>query len=415
MLKFTDLFFALKGDRCDGHDFIGQAVARGAIGVVVSRDISVEKAVVFRVNDTLGALGDLAQFYRKRFDIKCVAVTGSNGKTTTKEMLSTCLETRYRTLKTKGNFNNLIGLPLSLLDLDDGHQVGLFELGMSVPGEITRLARICRPQVGVFTNIAPVHLETMGSVEAVAKAKYELVESLPRNGAVILNADDKYLSEWRDRIDQDVITFGLINDADFKVDEYRFSGDGLSSFFIRGVEFEINLPGICNIYNAVCAAAAAFYLGCNLESLVEPLRKMKPYHLRSEIFESDGVIFIDDCYNANPVSMKSAIDVLAEYPSKGRKIAVLGDMLELGDNQDDFHVEIGRYLNLKNIDAVFAIGKLARLYLNEPGTGENEHFNRKDKLALRLREYLQPGDVVLVKGSRAIALEEISKMFRGNR
>ena len=191
-----DLFFALEGENYNGHDFIKQAIAKGASGIVVSKDIPVENAPVYKVTNTLKALGNLALYYRKRFDIKCVAVTGSNGKTTTKDMLAVCLQTVFNTIKTTGNFNNLIGLPLTLFNLDEKHQVGIFELGMSVPGEMSTLAQMCLPQVGVFTNIAPVHLETLGSVEAVARAKFELVEQIPENGTVILNADDSYLSGW---------------------------------------------------------------------------------------------------------------------------------------------------------------------------------------------------------------------------
>ncbi len=412
-IKEGDLFFALKGERFNGRDFIGQAVANGAAGIVVSEDVAVEGVIVFKVQDTLGALGNLAAFYRRKFNIKSIAVTGSNGKTTTKEMLAACLQTEYSTLKTSGNFNNLIGLPLTLFNLDENYQVGVFELGMSVPGEMTTMAQMCQPQVGVFTNIAPVHLETLGSVDAVAKAKYELVESLPLDGAVILNNDDSFLSGWTKKISQKVITYGIENRADFKVNSHTINTGSQSLFRINDTDYQINYPGIHNIYNAAAAIAAACYLGCNPQKLVKPLSELKVYHLRSEVFQYAGVIFIDDCYNANPVSMEYAIDVLADYPSKGRKVAVLGDMLELGDDREEFHKEIGFYLNLKNIDALFAYGGLSESYLTKFKGDEKEHFNNKNELIRRLRQYLNEGDVVLVKGSRGVAMEEITMAFKG--
>ncbi len=407
-----DLFFALIGERFDGHSFVEDALTKGAVGVVISKDIHPSRGIVFKVKDTLKALGELAKSYRRKFDIRCVAITGSNGKTTTKEILATCLETCFHTLKTTGNFNNLIGLPLSLFNLDDEYKAGVFELAMSAPMEIARLAEICQPQVGVFTNIAPVHLKTMKSIKDIAKAKFELVESLPHDGVVVLNADDKYLAGWRNLITQKVIKYSLENEADFRVESVESSSGGASLFKLKGVKYKINLPGIHNIYNAVAAIATASYFGCDLHRLVEPIANVKAYHLRSEVFESSGVIFINDCYNANPVSMRLAVDTLVNYPARGRKIVVFGDMLELGDDEKDFHVEVGEYLNFKNIDVLFAFGNLARYYLEGFKGGLGKHFREKVKLAESLKSFLRAGDVVLVKGSRAMALEEISEMFK---
>lgn len=408
-----NLFFALRGEKYDGHDYIKQAIANGASGIVIDRSIASEETVAYKVDDTLQALGDLAAYYRRKFDIECVAITGSNGKTTTKEMLAVLLQTKFRTLKTTGNFNNLIGLPLSVFNLDDTYQVAVFELGMSIPGEMSRLAEISQPRVGVFTNIAPVHLETMGSVGAIARGKYELVEKLPPEGAIVLNIDDNFLPDWIEIVSQKTITYGLDNKADFKVSEFRFSTGGQSIFKVKGIEYRLNLPGRHNIYNAVAAIATAVYLGCKPEDLVEPLRRLQPYQLRSEVFECKGVVFINDCYNANPVSMENAIDVLADYPSWGRKIAVLGDMLELGHNEKGFHMEIGWYTGLKNIDALFTFGELSQYYLTKYQAGAKEHFDNKTELIQRLKQYLRAGDVVLVKGSRGMAMEEITKAFRG--
>jgi UDP-N-acetylmuramoyl-tripeptide--D-alanyl-D-alanine ligase len=408
-----DLFFALRGENYDGHSFIDKAIENGATGVVISKGTPGREAIIFKVPDTLKALGNLAASVRAKYNIKCLAVTGSNGKTTTKELLAGCLETKYKTLKTMGNFNNLIGLPLSLCRLDESYRAGVFELGMSLPGEISRLAEICQPQIGVFTNIAPVHLESMGTIEAVARAKFELIERLPSDGTVILNADDSIMSGWAKSLKQQVITYSLENKADFKVQQYRLLPDGRCQFDLNDIEFTINMPGKHNIYNTVAAIAAGSAVGINPANLVKPLAAMKPYHLRSEIFVARGVTVINDCYNANPYSMKSAIDTLTELRSRGRLIAVLGDMLELGENQIKFHVEVGKYLQQKNIDALFAVGDLARHYLNKFKGDFKEHFNNKKQLISKLNEYLQPGDVVLIKGSRRIALEEISESLRG--
>jgi len=408
-----DLFFALKGNQYDGHNFVDAAIEKGAAGVVISEGTLGRGSIIFKVPDTLRALGNLAASIRAGHDIKCLAITGSNGKTTTKELLAGCLETKYKTLKTMGNFNNLIGLPLSLCRLDESYQAGVFELGMSLPGEISRLAEICQPQIGIFTNIAPVHLESMGSIEAVAKAKFELIEKLPSDGTAILNADDDLLSGWQGSLKQHVVTYSLENEAEFKARQYRHLPDGRVSFDLNDIEFTINMPGKHNIYNAIAAIAAGTVVGVNPASLVKPLAAMKPCHLRSEIFVANGVTVINDCYNANPYSMKFAIDTLTELRSEGRLIAVLGDMLELGEDQIDFHREVGEHLQIKHVDALFAVGSLARHYLNKFKGDFKKHFDGKKQLMLRLNEYLQPGDVVLIKGSRRIALEDIGENLRG--
>lgn len=412
--KQGDLFFALVGDRFDGHDFISQAVAKGAAGAVVSKPISVESIPVFRVSDTLRALGDLATFYRAQFAFRCAAVTGSNGKTTTKEFLAACLGTRFKTIRTQGNFNNLIGLPLTLFNMDDSYEAGVFELGMSLPGEIARLAQICKPELAAFTNIAPVHLLTMGSIEAVAKAKYELVESLSEGSIAVINIDDDYLRDWLNAIPCRVVSYGIDRHADFKVEGVDFAGAGNGRFAINGVKFEIQFPGRHNIYNAACAIASACSFGCELANLVKPLRNLKPYHLRSEILQTGGITIINDCYNANPVSMKSAIETLMSYPGGGRRIAVLADMLELGRDEIAFHKEIGEVLDRTGVEALFAFGKLANHYL-ENYRGHKEYFDHKRALSIALQKYIKPEDVVLVKGSRGMALEEVTDFMMNDR
>ncbi len=413
-IKPGDLFFALIGENFDGHKFVKDAFAKGAVAAVVNQKYSGNGNLLIKVNDTLQALGDLAAYYRSRYSIKCAAITGSNGKTTTKELTAACYRTKYKTITTIGNFNNLIGLPLSLFALDDSYQAGIFEIGMDRLGQIKRLAQICQPQVGVFTNVAPVHLEILRSFEAVAAAKYELVESLPEDAIVILNIDDKTLSGWRKNIRQRIITYGIDSQADFHAESVTFHEDGSSSFEVAQVKYRLNLPGKHNIYNALAALAASINDGCDPRDLVEPLNLFKPFHLRSEVFQSGGVTVINDCYNANPASMKMAIATLAEFPGGKRKIAVLADMLELGTGEKEFHRQIGECLSANRINALFAFGTLSENYIEKFQGEFKMHFTSKQSMLDELRRYIQPGDVVLIKGSRGMALEEISNDLRGS-
>ena len=413
-IRHGDLFIALKGENFHGHNFVGDAFDRGAAAAVVGPDFISSGKALIKVPDTLKALGDLAAYYRSKFNFKCIAITGSNGKTTTKEMLGACLRTRYSTLQTAGNLNNLIGLPMTMFNLDEGYTAGVFELGMSYPGEIDRLAQICQPEIGVFTNIAPVHLESMGTMEAVANAKFELVRRMPGDGTIILNIDDNILATWLGKAARRVVTFGIDSSADFRARSIMHAEGGASRFRIHDIEYRIQLPGKHNIYNALAAIAAASASGCEMKDLVGPLANLRPNNLRSEVFVNGGVTVINDCYNANPVSMRMAIDTLWEYEAAGRKIAVLADMLELGDKTRDYHREIGEYLSLRRIDALFAFGKLSQLYVEHFNGAFKMHFTDKKSLAAELSGYLRPDDVILVKGSRGMALEQISESFRGN-
>ena len=412
-IKPGDLFFALKGENFDGHKFIADVIDKQAAGVVVSEPFESDKVAVFKVDDTLHALGDLASYVRNRYDFKCIGITGSNGKTTTKELIAGCLQTKFNTFKSLGNFNNLIGLPLSIFNFDDSYQAAVFEMGMSVPGEITRLAQIARPQVGVFTNIAPAHLQSMGTIDAIAKAKYELIEGLPDDGVAIINADDKILSSWIKDIKQRVITYGINEQADYQASQIMINNDGTSSFVVSGNLFTLNFPGSHNVYNATAAIAVSSIFDIESASLVPVVRNLKPYNLRSEIINIDGITVINDCYNANPESMKAAIDVLSDFPAFGKRVAILGDMLELGTDEVKYHEAIGEYLQLKKIDSLYAVGNLAANYLAKFNGHLKDFYNDKDTMFDALKNKLQRGDVVLIKGSRKIALETITaKLLR---
>jgi len=411
-IRKGDLFFALVGDNFDGHNFIDQAIANGAAAVVVSQPTIQEQVPVFTVDNTLKAFGDLALYYRSQFDLLCLAVTGANGKTTTKEMLAACLETKFNMLKTIGNFNNLIGLPQTLFDLAEHHQAGVFELGMSIPGEMGRLARICRPDIAAFTNIAPVHLETMGTVDNVARAKYELVANMPEDTTIIINSDDRYLSTWPEKSSHRFVSYGIDNEADIKALNISYENNQ-SHFEISGVKFVTEYPGSYNILNALAAIAAGLEAGCDLKAMADRLRLLKPSQMRSEIVSIAGTVFIIDCYNANPESMQKAIDALAEYQSNGERFAVLGDMYELGKLSQSYHQQIGEYLNLKGVDNLLSVGSEARSY-NDKFKGEiNQHYSDKTKLSEELKTQIKPGDIVLVKGSRGMSMEDIIKSIKG--
>ncbi len=411
-IKSGELFFAIVGENFDGHEFIDAAITNGAEGVVVSNDYNTSDAAVFKVSDTTRALGDLASYVRDQHDIKCAAITGSNGKTTTKELFWACMNVRFNTFKTLGNFNNLYGLPLSIFELDKSHEAAVFEIGMNTFGEIDRLAEICKPQVGVFTNVGAVHLEHLGSIEAVAKAKFELINRLPQSGVAVLNADDPILAGWIGKLNQRVITYGINSDADYNVESYAFKGDGVSEFVLNGIKYKINFYGKHNIYNAACAIAGASAFGIKAEELPGSLASVKPYNLRSEIVNINDITLINDCYNANPVSMRAAIDTLSEYPVNGRRVAVLGDMLELGKDEIKYHEGIGEYLSRKRIDALFATGNLGKHFLNNFKGEFKAHYDNKDEMIPELKSYLKPGDCVLIKGSRRIALERITEQLR---
>jgi UDP-N-acetylmuramoyl-tripeptide--D-alanyl-D-alanine ligase len=412
-IKPGDLFFALKGEKFDGHKFIADVINKQAAGIVVSEPVESAEVAIFKVDNTLRALGDLASYIRSKYDIKCIGITGSNGKTTTKELIAGCLQTKFNTFKSLGNFNNLVGLPLSMSNLNESYQAAVFEMGMSVPGEITRLVQIAKPQVGVFTNIAPAHLQSMGTIDAIAIAKHELIEGLPDDGVAIINADDKILSSWIKNIKQQVITYGINEQADYRASQIMMNNDGASTFIVKGSEFTLNFPGSHNVYNAAAAIATASIFDIEPASLVPAIRNLKPYNLRSEIINIDGITIINDCYNANPESMKAAINVLADFPAFGKRVAILGDMLELGTDEVKYHEAIGEYLQMKKIDSLYAVGNLAMNYLTKFNGQLKDFYNDKDNMFDALMNKLQRGDVVLIKGSRRIALETITaKLLR---
>ena len=421
------VFVALRGERFDGHDFLADAARAGAACAVVAaaRAASVPPGLpALVVPDTLEALGALARHHRRRFAIPVVGVTGSNGKTTTREMVAAILAVRGPVLKTEGNLNNEVGVPLTLFRLGPEHHAAVVEMGMSAPGEIARLTAIAEPRVGVVTNALPAHLATLGSVDAVASAKGELYKGLPPDGIVVANADDPRMLQRARKSGRKVLTFsdGRDREADVVVlDVLGQDPEGIT--FLLGIgtkelRIRLSLVGEHNAANAAAAAAAALALGCTDREIVEGLAAVRPVGRRLRVERlASGVLLVDDCYNANPASMKAALRTARQLAGAGRVVAVLGDMLELGEAEEEAHRELGRDAAAARPVALATFGPRARLAREAAvaaGVPPDDAFHTEDPEALAAfaRERLRPGDVLLVKGSRGMKLERLVEALR---
>jgi UDP-N-acetylmuramoyl-tripeptide--D-alanyl-D-alanine ligase len=409
------LFVALKGDNFDGHDFSAQAIAQGAAAVLVSHmESGVEPALV--VNDTCLALGELAAYWRSKFDIPVAAITGSNGKTTVKEMLASILREAFKTagnqpeqvLATAGNLNNHIGLPLTLLKLTGQHRYAVIEMGMNHTGEIGYLTKIAKPTVAVINNAGSAHIGELGSFEAIASAKGEIFEGLASNGTAVINADDAFATVWIALAgNHKIITFGLENTADVSATyELQASMSKLEIHTLQGlVSVQLPTPGKHNVMNALAATAAALSMGVPLDMVAAGLESYAGVKGRLQpLIGLNGALVIDDTYNANPMSMKVAIDVLVA--KSGKKLLVLGDMGELGENSAELHEEIGRYAKAAGVDALFTLGTLSVDMVSAFGAGAN-HYETPQALTSDLITQMAPDTNVLVKGSRFMAMERV--------
>lgn len=414
-LQPGDLFFALTGENSDGHKFLADALARGASGVVVSRKVEA-RCLAIRVEDTLLALGSLAAFYRSRFKPAVVAVTGSVGKTTTKEMIAAVAAEAGPVLKNPGNFNNEIGLPATLFELTSRHRTAVVEMAMRGPGQIAYLANIARPRIGVITNIHMSHIELLGTLDAIAQAKGELLGHLPQDGLAVLNADDAYIDYLRGRAQCPVVSFGESEQADVRAISAGIDAAGCCNFEVRtprgAFEVRIPVPGEHNIKDALAAIAVGEELGISHAAIREALAGFKPPEKRSNVMPSRrGFVVIDDTYNASPPSVISALKTLAMMDGD-RKIAVLGDMLELGDHALEAHLEVGRAVSETGVDVLLAVGQLARLIARgaiDAGmpAGRVTEFEDSSQAAREIANTVRERDVVLVKGSRAMRMERV--------
>ncbi|MBC3939397.1 UDP-N-acetylmuramoyl-tripeptide--D-alanyl-D-alanine ligase [Anaerotruncus massiliensis (ex Liu et al. 2021)] len=413
------LFVALEGERFDGHDFIPAALRSGAAAAVAHERRDYGPGTVLYVKNTQRALMEIAKAYRAKFSIRCVGVTGSVGKTTTKEMIADVLSCAYRTLKTEGNLNNEIGLPKTLFRLDRTTEAAVVEMGMQGLGEIAALADVARPDVGVITNIGVSHLERLGSRENILKAKLELAEALPDGAPLLLCGDNDLLS--RVRIPRlDVRFYGIENPAcGLRAKDLR-EGAGETSFLLCGEfgELPVTIPcaGRHNVLNALAAFSAGLALDIPPEKCAAALREYMPSGMRQKVVHWRGITVVEDCYNASPDSMRAALETLAGHPCTGRRIAVLGGMLELGAISERAHREIGAFAAEKGIDLLLAYGGDACYYRQGASEGgiPAELFGDKEELLARLREEIRPGDAVWVKGSRGMRMEEILEgLYKG--
>jgi len=423
-----DLFVALPGERFDAHEFVPAAVAAGAVAVIVRADYApppaVAGALLFGVADPLRAYQQLAAAHRERFTLPVVAVTGSNGKTTTKEMVASVLAARWRTLKTEGNLNNRIGVAQTLFRLNGRHEAAVIEMGVDDMGQTTRLCEIVRPTLGLITNIGPDHLEFFKTMDRSAESKAELLAELPADGAAILNADDGYFALFRKRARGRVVSFGLTARAQVRAERIEpYGRDGTQFRLVlpgrsRRLLTRIRVPGEHNVTNALAAAAVGVALDVPGTAIVAGLAKFRPAAMRSQIEVRHGVRIIVDCYNANPASTRAAVRLLAESKTAGRRIAVLGDMLELGPTTAQLHAEVGAYVAEQGIDTLIASGPLARnLAQGARGAGMAAVQEAADApaAATQLLATVRPGDVVLVKGSRGMRLERVVQALRDRR
>lgn len=418
-----DLFVALVGERFDGHDFLRTAVEAGAAGVVVQRDRQRKgnglppDVTVLSVEDTLKALGDIAHYWRMKFDVPVVAVTGSSGKTTTKEMAAAILGQTKNVLKNEGNLNNLIGLPLTLLRLQPRHEAVVLEMGTNRPGEIRRLAEIAGPDIGVITNVGPAHLEGLKSIEVVREEKGDLFVTMAGRGTAVINIDDPNLSFWEERWAGRKVTFGIEKPAEVHAEHISHEGERGTIFTLVAGKHsrEITVPtiGNHNVYNALAAAAAALACGIPFEAICRGLMSFKPVAGRMEVHRlKNGAFLIDDAYNANPASVGEALKTLRELKGESRTVLVLGDMLELGEASETFHAEIGRMIGETGVEEVFLRGRFAGAVAH----GAVKKGLRADRIrvdwapeeiAESLKRGLREGDWVLVKGSRRMKMEDI--------
>ena len=424
-----ELFVAIVGEIHDGHKFAGDVIDQGISGLIVNSSACAdlpltswrEKEIAcIAVEDTTRALGAMAAFNRRRAAIPVVAITGSNGKTTTRKFTAAVMARRFNTLATSGNLNNQIGMPLTLLKLQPGHELAVLELGTNHPGEIAYLGEICLPDIGIITNVGPAHLEGLGSLEGVMHAKGELLEKLKPEGKAVLNADDPRVLQLAQKTEREVIRFGLSPDAEIRARsiEERAAGTSFRLKLPSGeLMIELGLPGRFMVMNALAAAAAGYAKGVTPDDIKAGLEAFQPEPGRLNIVETNrGITIIDDTYNANPASMEAAIAALSTLRAGSRSVLVVGDMAELGPEAETLHEEIGRLAANSGIERLYAVGEFAGSYqkgaFGVKMSSEDVFIGGRSESITNLKNWLQAGDWVLVKGSRSMGMEKITRELK---
>lgn len=412
-VKPDSVFFAIKGERLDGHQFLPQALQTAA-GAVVTDVPQTDKPVI-QVDDTTAALQKLASSIRDRYEFTLIGITGSAGKTTTKEMIATLCGTERRVHKSWGNFNNQIGAPLCLDNMPDGAEVVVSEMGMNHAGEIAQIAGLMRPHIGVYTNIAPVHIEFFGTIEGIAAAKRELLENVAEGGSIVINNDNEHVVRISAGFPGTIVTYA-IDDATALYRAVNIRERGLlgTRFTLLAEsqerELELVLPGRHNLENLLAAIATARTVGISWEGIERGVREVKPAYHRGVILDWRGTTIYDDTYNSNPYALGRALELMAQADVEGRRIAVVGDMLELGEQELQYHRDAGAAIP-RSIDVVCGVGTRSQALLEgarDAGFDESRlrHFTDAEAAGAFLRAFVQPGDLVLIKGSRGVGLDK---------
>ncbi len=426
-VRKDDLFFALKGERFDAHEFIDSAVKADAAAIVVHREWANKNDIYFRtfpcafviVSDTTVAFGELARIYRRKFDIPVIAIGGSNGKTTTKEMVNAVLRTKYDVLSTEGNLNNHIGVPQTLFRLTPKHDAAVIELGTNHFGELKYLCHIAEPTHGLITNIGKEHLEFFGDEEGVAKEEKELFDYLDENsGIAFVNCDDKFLADDCKGLKHS-LCYGTISKADVRAKKIATNELGQSTFEVvwqkKNISFTVDLsvPGMHNVTNALAAGTVGLKFKVKPKKIADALRKFAPASKRMEVLSQGGIIILNDTYNSNPDSVIAALRTLKSFNTSGKKMVVLGDMRELGEASKREHTNIGVVASEMKFDRLFTYGPFSK-YTSEAFGSTAGHFESKEELSAELKKLLTHGDVVLVKGSRGMTMEEVVHRLTNN-
>jgi len=428
-IKKGELFISLRGENFDGHNFIKEAVRKGASGVVIREgypltdsltETEINGIPIIAAGDTLNALQEMARYYRDQFSIPLIGITGSNGKTTTKEMLWHILSHKFSVLKNEGNMNNHIGVPLTLFRLTPSHHMAVIEMGISDRRELTRLCQIAGPTAAVITNIGPTHLEKLGRIENVAEAKGEILNFIKTDGVCILNRDDTFFDVFKSMVQGRVVSFGMSSHANVYTEMADITLPGktaeMMTFRLTCPLGQVNIPmqviGLHNLYNALCAAATAYAVGADIKDIQQGLEKFTPVKMRSAIENVGGIYVLNDTYNANPASMVAAIDMLKSLKEGRQKFVVQGDMLELGKNAATAHRDLGIYIAGAGIDGLISVGEFAE-YVAEgatsAGMSEDRVITCRDNVQTleKIKQWLHQGDMLLVKGSRGMKMERI--------
>jgi UDP-N-acetylmuramoyl-tripeptide--D-alanyl-D-alanine ligase len=427
--KPGDLFFAIKGEKFDGHEFLGEVVAKGVAAVVVEKAKAqslkpgVQSAAVLVVEDVRAALGKFAAAYRKDFTVPVIAVAGSNGKTTTKELLASVLRQKFSTLWSEASFNNDIGVPATLLRLDKTHRAAVLEAGTNHPGELAPLVKMIAPKFGLLTNIGREHLEFFGDVAGVAREEGWLAELLPADGKLFVNGDNEWTEKIAARTQAKVVRLGLGEKNDWRAGKIRLDKNGGTFQVVAPAEefageYRVNLLGRHQVTNALLAMAAGAELGLNRAEIQRGLADCQPPKMRLQFWEANGVRVLDDAYNANADSTIAALETLCDLPLQGRRVAVLGDMGELGAHSAAAHAEVGRRAAELKIGQLFTVGKMSALTAKaarDAGLTRVIEFENVEAAVTAISKFLKTGDVVLLKASRASRLERIAETLKAEK